>query len=114
MGYGFATIAFGLSTSFVTALISLAFVGAMDTVSNVMRNATMQLVCPDQLRGRMTAGSMVFTKSGPRLREPEAGAVAALYGAPVSVVSGGILCILSAGWIAYRYPKLSTWKREET
>jgi MFS family permease len=111
VAYGGATILFGLSTTLSTALISLSLVGAMDTISNVMRNATMQLVCPDHLRGRMTAGSMIFTKSGPRLGEAEAGAVAALYSAPTSVVSGGVLCILSAFWIAYRYPKLYQWNR---
>ena len=61
----------------------------------------------------MTAGSMIFTKSGPRLGEAEAGAVAALYSAPVSVISGGVLCIISAFWISSRYPELSEWSNDQ-
>lgn len=113
IAYGAATIMFGLSTSLPFALVALALVGATGTISDVMRNATTQLVCPDHLRGRMTAGSMIFTKSGPRLGEAEAGAVAALYNAPVSVISGGALCILSALWISSRYPELSEWSNDQ-
>ncbi|HEV8588308.1 MAG TPA: hypothetical protein VGQ72_05505, partial [Pyrinomonadaceae bacterium] len=55
-----------------------------------------QLVTPNKLRGRMTSINMVFFMGGPQLGEVEAGTVAALIGAPLSVVTGGAACLIAA------------------
>ena len=44
----------------------------------------------------MTSINMVFFMGGPQLGEVEAGFVAALIGAPLSVVAGGFGSVLSA------------------
>jgi hypothetical protein len=62
----------------------------------VLRQTIRQLVTPDYLRGRMTSINMVFFMGGPQLGEVEAGAVAALIGAPLSVVTGGLGSVISA------------------
>ncbi|MGB9178566.1 MAG: MFS transporter [Pyrinomonadaceae bacterium] len=93
--YGLATIAFGLSRVFWLSMLMLAFVGAADTVSTVLRQTIRQLVTPNHLRGRMTSVNMIFFMGGPQLGELEAGTVAALIGAPLSVVTGGIGCLLA-------------------
>lgn len=67
---------------------------AADTVSTVIRSTLRQLLTPDHLRGRMTSVNMVFFMGGPQLGELEAGLVAALLGAPFSIVSGGIATVL--------------------
>jgi predicted MFS family arabinose efflux permease len=93
--YGAATIAFGLSRVFWFSLLMLALLGAADTVSTVLRQTIRQLVTPNHLRGRMTSVNMVFFMGGPQLGELEAGAVAALIGAPLSVATGGVGCLIA-------------------
>ena len=94
--FGLATLLFGLSRVFWFSLLMLALSGAADTVSTVLRQTIRQLVTPDQLRGRMTSINMVFFMGGPQLGEVEAGTVAALIGAPLSVVIGGLGSVLAA------------------
>jgi MFS family permease len=94
--YGAATIAFGVSKVFWFSLLMLAAVGAADTVSTILRQTIRQLVTPNNLRGRMTSINMIFFMGGPQLGEVEAGTVAALFGAPLSVVAGGAACLLAA------------------
>jgi MFS family permease len=110
-GYGVATIVFGLSTWFWLTFLCLAVTGAADTVSMVLRNIVRQLGTPDRLRGRMIGVNMVFFMGGPQLGELEAGAVAQWLGAPASVVTGGIGCLIATGWIAARTPALRHYRR---
>ena len=111
-GYGLATVVFGLSRSFWLTFICLAATGAADTVSMIIRNIVRQLETPDRLRGRMTGVNMVFFMGGPQLGELEAGAVANWRGAPFSVVSGGVGCLISAAWIAIATPALRHYRSD--
>jgi MFS family permease len=110
-GYGLATVAFGASRSFWVMFVSLALTGLTDTVSMVFRNVIRQLETPDHLRGRMTGINMVFFMGGPQLGELEAGLVANWWGAPFSVVSGGIGCLIATAWVAARTPALREYRR---
>jgi MFS family permease len=94
--FGLATIGFGLSRTFWLSLLMLGVSGAADTVSTVLRQTIRQLVTPDYLRGRTTSINMVFFMGGPQLGELEAGAVATLIGASLSVVTGGVGSVLAA------------------
>ena len=94
--YGAATALFGLSRNFWFSLAMLALTGAADTVSTVLRQTIRQLATPDHLRGRMTSVNMIFFMGGPQLGEFEAGVVAEFIGAPLSVLTGGLGCILAA------------------
>src|SRR5881227_239474 len=94
--YGAATIAFGVSKVFWFSLLMLAATGAADTVSTILRQTIRQLVTPNYLRGRMTSINMIFFMGGPQLGEVEAGGLAALIGAPLSVVTGGAACVAAA------------------
>jgi len=112
--YGLATVGFGFSRAFWLTFFFLAVTGAADMVSAVLRNIIRQLATPDHLRGRMTAVNMVFFLGGPQLGEMEAGLVAQGLGAPFSVVSGGIGCLLVTGWTAAATPDLRRYRKEET
>jgi MFS family permease len=105
-GYGLATVVFGLSRSFWVTFSCLALTGATDTVSMIIRNVIRQLETPDRLRGRMTGVNMMFFMGGPQLGELEAGAVANWLGAPFSVISGGVGCLLATVWVAASTPAL--------
>jgi MFS family permease len=109
--YGLATIAFGLSTSFWLTFGCLAVTGAADTVSAVFRNLIRQLETPDGLRGRMTGVNMAFFIGGPQLGEFEAGLLAQWAGPIVSVVSGGIGCLVATGWVVSVTPALRSYRR---
>jgi MFS family permease len=110
-GYGLATVLFGLSRSFWVTFFCLALTGATDTVSMVIRNIVRQLETPDRLRGRMTGVNMVFFAGGPQLGELEAGVVANWFGAPFSVISGGVGCLLATAWVAASTPALRHYRR---
>jgi MFS family permease len=112
-GYGIATVVFGVSRVFWLSFCCLMLTGATDTVSMVIRNVIRQLETPDRLRGRMTGVNMVFFMGGPQLGELEAGAVANWLGAPFSVITGGLGCLLATGWVAGATPALRRYLRHE-
>ena len=103
-------MAFGLSRSFWITFACLALTGVADTVSMVIRNIVRQLETPDRLRGRMIGVNMVFFIGGPQLGEMEAGAVANWFGAPFSVISGGLGCMLAVAWVAASTPELRRYR----
>ncbi len=108
--YGAATIAFGFSNLFWVSLVMLALTGAADTVSTVLRQTIRQLVTPDNLRGRMTSVNMMFFMGGPQLGELEAGAVASVFGAQLSVITGGVGCLLAVALATFGAKHLLNYK----
>ncbi|HEV8427687.1 MAG TPA: MFS transporter [Pyrinomonadaceae bacterium] len=104
--FGVATAAFGVSTVYWLSLLMLAITGAADTVSTVLRQTIRQLVTPNYLRGRMTSINMMFFMGGPQLGELEAGVVAAIIGAPLSVVIGGFGSLIASAIAAVKSKSL--------
>src|SRR5262249_43550311 len=108
--YGLATVLFGISRSFWLTFAALALTGVADTVSMVIRNIVRQLQTPDRLRGRMIGVNMIFFIGGPQMGEMEAGAVANWLGAPFSVISGGIGCLIAVACVALTTPELRQYR----
>lgn len=104
--WGAAIAAFGLVRSLPLGLALLAIAGAADVVSAVFRGTIVQLTVPDQLRGRVSGVHVAVVRSGPRLGDLRAGAVAAVTSEQFSTVSGGIACVLGTLLIAKLYPEL--------
>jgi MFS family permease len=111
--YGLATVLFGLSRDFVISLLMLSVTGAADTVSTILRGTIRQLVTPDEMRGRMTSVNMIFFMGGPQLGEMEAGFAAALLGAPLSVITGGIGCLIAVALTAWKAPALRKFDEDD-
>ena len=88
--FGAATVVFGVSTSFLLSMLTLAVTGAADMVSIVVRQSLVQLETPDPMRGRVSAVNSVFIGASNQLGEFESGATAALLGPVGSVVLGGV------------------------
>ncbi len=109
-GYGLTTAGFGFSTAIIPALIFLAGTGLTDTVSMTLRHQILQLLTPNALRGRVTAANQVFVQGGPQLGQLEAGAVAAGFGAPFSVISGGVACVLTVLLIGWKAPAIRGYR----
>jgi MFS family permease len=98
--FGLASVAFGLSDSFVLSLAALAVTGAADNISVVTRLTLMQLETPDEMRGRVAAVNGVFIGASNELGEFESGLTAALWGPVASVVAGGMGTVLIAvSWL---------------
>ena len=104
--FGVATALFGISTLYWFSLLMLAVTGAADTVSTVLRQTIRQLVTPNHLRGRMTSINMMFFMGGPQFGELEAGSLAAIIGAPLSVVIGGVGSLICAAIAAVKSKSL--------
>lgn len=111
MGFGVGTIMLGLSQTLWVSLLALVIIGATDQVSTVQRNTIHQLITPNALRGRVTAINMIFSKSGPRLGELEAGFAASWLGLAPSIMFGGAACILTTALITLWHRPL--WHRSE-
>ena len=109
--FGVGMVVFGLSTSFVLSFVALVATGAADNVSVVTRMTVMQLETPDHIRGRVSAVNGIFIGASNQLGEFESGAVAAVFGAVASVVSGGVGTVLVAVLWSRWFPALSKLDR---
>jgi MFS family permease len=112
--YGLATVVFGLSHWYWLTFLCLAWSGASDAVSMVIRNLVRQLETPDGMRGRMVGINMVFFMGGPQLGELEAGLVAQWLGPAVSVVTGGLGCLAATAVVVAVTPQLRRYKSAAT
>jgi len=136
--FGLATVLFGLANPnclgrwitlpnaawFWIAFLLLAIAGAVDNISVVVRHTLVQILTPDEKRGRVSAVNSLFIGTSNELGGFRSGMVAFLFttptllgnaqatGAIISTVTGGlgtILVVLAVAWIwpeMRRYGKL--------
>jgi MFS family permease len=97
VAWGLAVAAAGLAPTLWMTVALLAVAGAADLVSAVYRQTILQTYAPDEMRGRMQGVFIVVVAGGPRLGDLRAGATAAVFGAGVSWVGGGLLCAALVG-----------------
>src|SRR5581483_8885425 len=90
IGFGIATIVFGISKALWLSLAMLLIAGALDSVSVIIRGSIVQLVTPDEMRGRVSAVNNIFIGTSNEFGALESGLTAALFGPVLSVVGGGI------------------------
>ncbi len=108
--FGVATIIFGFSRSFPLSLVAYMLVGMADEVSVVMRQTTIQLSTPDELRGRVTSVNFLFIGASNQVGAMESGFVAAATSATFAVVSGGIGCLAVVGAVWAKMPELRRYR----
>jgi MFS family permease len=106
VGFGLATIGFGLSRSFALSMVMLFLTGAFDNVSVVIRQSLVQMRAPDEVRGRVSAVNGIFIDTSHYIGGWESGATAALFGPVLSVVGGGILTLVVIAAVFLRWPAL--------
>jgi MFS family permease len=106
IGFGIATIIFGLSRNFLLSLAMLFLTGVFDNVSVVIRQALVQLRTPDEMRGRVSAINYIFIGTSNELGGFESGLVAHWMGPVFSVVFGGFATIATVLGIAAIWPEL--------
>lgn len=109
--FGLATIGFGCSRVFWFSMLMLFVCGAVDNISVVVRHTLVQLLTPDEKRGRVSAVNSLFIGTSNELGGFESGFVAHLFGPVVSVVSGGIGTILVVIAVASIWPQIRKYGR---
>jgi hypothetical protein len=109
LAWGAAIAVAGLATSLWPAAALLALAGAADSVSAVCRSTINQSVTPDRMRGRMSSVFSLVVSGGPRLGDIEAGVVAGATTPRVSVVSGGLACMVGVAVIVVAFPALARY-----
>jgi len=104
-GFGVVTILFGLSKALWLSLSLLFLIGAFDSVSVIIRGSIVQLVTPDEVRGRVSSVNNIFIGTSNEFGALESGLTAALFGPVISVVAGGIGTILVVLGVAFHWPE---------
>lgn len=102
VGFGTSIICYGLSKNYYLTLFLLFCEGAFDSVSVIIRQTIMQLLTPDDMRGRVSAVNSMFIGSSNEIGALESGLTAKLMGTVPAVVFGGSMTIAIA---------LSTWTK---
>jgi MFS family permease len=106
VGFGVATIGFGLSTNFMLSMVCLFLTGVFDSISVIIRLTLEQVITPDHVRGRVSAINYVFIGFSNEFGAFESGATAWLFGPIASVVGGGIGTIVVVVGVVLMWPAL--------
>ena len=107
IAWGVFIICFGIFIGPLwVAVVFLALAGAADMVSMILRGLIVQLITPDEFRGRMSAVNAMFVIGGPMLGQFESGLVAGIFTPEISVVTGGLACLIATIIIAVSVPNL--------
>jgi MFS family permease len=107
-GFGVATIIFGLSRDPVLSFVMLFLTGALDNISVVVRGTLVQVLTPDEMRGRVSAVNTIFIGSSNELGEFESGITARWFGTVRAVVLGGVGTLLVVAAVAWKWP--AVWR----
>jgi MFS family permease len=93
-GFGISIICYGLSRNFYLTLFFLFFEGAFDSVSVIIRSTIVQLLTPDEMRGRVSAVNSMFIGSSNEIGAFESGLTARLMGTVPAVLFGGTMTLV--------------------
>lgn len=93
--WGVFVAAFGFAKGLPLAFCALALAGAADAVSGIFRMTIWNQTIPNTLRGRLAGVEMISYLSGPLLGNARAGVMAEMTNNQISVVSGGVICVVA-------------------
>lgn len=112
-GFALSIIVFGISTNFYLSFIMLLLSGMFDSVSVVIRSTILQLVTPDEMRGRVSAVNTIFVSSSNEFGDFESGLMAHWLGTVRAVVTGGLLTLGVVAFTYVKVPKLRNFTFED-
>jgi len=112
-GFALSIIVFGLSTNFILSFCMLLLSGMFDAVSVVVRSTILQLVTPDDMRGRVAAVNTMFVSSSNELGDFESGVMAHWLGTVRAVVTGGCITLGVIMVTFFSTPELQKFDFEE-
>lgn len=112
-GFGASIIIFGLSKNIYLASAALIASGMFDAVSVVVRGTILQLVTPDEMRGRVAAVNTMFISSSNELGDFESGVMAHWLGTIKAIIVGGCLTFGVVSFTAAKAKKLRKFDYKE-
>ncbi len=77
---------------FLLSLVVAIGLGFFDSVQAIPRNTAIQLITPNELRGRVSSFQSMLTNGAPALGQAQSGALAAIIGAPLAIGAGAVIC----------------------
>lgn len=95
VAFGIFTIAFAFCTNYWLAFLMLAMTGAFDNISVVVRHSILQLMTPDNMRGRVSAVNSIFIGSSNEIGGIESTIAARIMGLVPSIIFGGSMTIVT-------------------
>lgn len=104
--FGLCTMAFALSRHLWLSTLLLVLYGVCDGVSVVMRSTIMQLVTPDEMRGRVSSINGIFVSSSNELGAFYDGVMARLMGLVPAMIVGGFVTLGVVATTARLAPRL--------
>jgi MFS family permease len=104
--YTSGLVLFGLSHWFALSFAVALFLGAVDSVGETLRMTIIQLLTPDELRGRVQGLVHVFVIGGPFMGHAQVGLMASAFGAPGAVIAGGLIGSLAVALTAKKIIQL--------
>ena len=112
VGYVGAVFVFAVSPWFAVSLVALAAAGGFDGVSAIMRRTTLQLLVPDDIRGRATAVIQVFTRSTSSVGLMATGGIASLpiLGPAGALLAGGVFALGALAATTLRWRQILTFR----
>jgi predicted MFS family arabinose efflux permease len=105
-GFGLFLIGFALSRWFPLSFLLLMGAGAMGTAVDSLMATSLQMLTPDEYRGRVM-GLYVLTWGFSPMGGFQAGMVAGLFGPPFAVALGGVVVIGAAAVLMQKAPVLT-------
>jgi len=105
-GFSISLILFSISRNFWLSALILVPVGFSFMVQMTCTNTLIQVMVPDQLRGRVLATHVWMFMGMSPFGSFLAGSIAAHLGAPTTILMGAILTLGGAGVFAFRLPGL--------
>lgn len=101
-GFGVTMIVFGASKLFWISVLALFIAGVFDGISMVIRQTILQLKTPDEMRGRVGAVNSMFVGSSNELGAFESGLAAKFFGAPLAVILGGCVTLITVTALGFK------------
>ena len=111
-GFGVSLMLFAASKLFWLSVVLLLPVGYFIMLQMASSNTLIQVMVPDELRGRaMAVYSMMFMGMAP-LGALLGGALSDRLGAPITVAMGGLAAVAGAWWFRMQLPKIRVEARQ--
>lgn len=104
--FGLGLLLFAWSDRFWLSMLVLPLVGSGFMVPLSATNTLLQTLAPDRLRGRVMSLFFMMFMGAPPIGSLLAGFLAPVIGAPLTVGSMGVLCLLLAGYVFLKLPLL--------
>ena len=105
IGWGAAIALSGTTNHLWLVLLFLTLAGASDMVSALFRSAMWNQTIPDNFRGRLAGIELLSYSLGPLAGQMRAASMAAVTTLSISVTSGGIICVVTVGLLAFLMPE---------